>query len=122
MSRVVRYMPPVENMSGKFDQESKKAKNGSKLFLGVNHLNRHAGNIHQGFATIVNSEMHYLSADTATSAAATQAKFRRVVAAAKARKKDMEYQAQDQIAFRNQKKYGTFWGFLFATCWALDND
>ncbi len=66
--------------------------------------------------------MHYLSADTAASAAATQDKFRRVAAAVKVRKMDMEHQAADQLAFRNQSKYTTFNGFLFATVWATIDD
>ena len=122
MSRVVRYMPPVENMSGKLDsKDTRQGVGGKKVYVGVNHLKRHAGNNHQGFA-LLDQKFEYKSASSAAGAAALQAKFRRVVAAAKARKMDMEHQAQDQIAFRNQKKYGTFWGFLFATCWALDHE
>ena len=62
------------------------------------------------------------SSEKNPSAAATQDKFRRVAAAVKVRKMDMEHQAADQLAFRNQSKYTTFNGFLFATVWATIDD
>ncbi|MBO7408559.1 MAG: hypothetical protein J6T85_01555 [Paludibacteraceae bacterium] len=106
----IRTVRPIESISGKlkksdsvcFALRSKTKKNYTQ--------------------TRDNWSMHYLSADTAASAAATQDKFRRVAAAVKVRKMDMEHQAADQLAFRNQSKYTTLHGFLFATVWATIDD
>ena len=50
-------------------------------------------------------------------AAAMQAKFRAVAALVKTRATNPETIDDDRMAFRNQSKYTTFRGFLFATCW-----
>lgn len=122
MSRVVRYMPPVENMSGKLDsKDTRQGVGGKKVYVGVNYLKRHGGNNHQGFS-LLDKKFAYKTADTEASGQAIQDKFRRVAAATKIRKMDPEMQAQDQLAYRNQKKYGTYWGFLFATVWATIDD
>ena len=106
----VSYIRPVEAVHGKLKKSdsvgfAKRVKSGTKYTV-----------------TRDDWKMHYLSADTAASAAATQDKFRRVAAAVKVRKMDMEHQAADQLAFRNQSKYTTFNGFLFATIWATIDD
>ena len=62
-------------------------------------------------------KMHYKSAETMAQAAATQAKFRAVAALVKTRAQDPSKIDDDRMAFRNQSKYTTFRGFLFATCW-----
>jgi hypothetical protein len=106
----VTYIRPVESVHGKLKKSDKVAfamRTRSKTKYTV---------------TRDDWKMHYLSADTAASAAATQDKFRRVAAAVKVRKMDMEHQAADQLAFRNQSKYTTFNGFLFATVWATIDD
>ena len=104
------YIRPVEALHGKLKRSdsvgfAKRVKSGTKYTV-----------------TRDDWKMHYLSADTAASAAATQDKFRRVAAAVKVRKMDMEHQAADQLAFRSQSKYTTFNGFLFATVWATIDD
>ena len=105
-----RYIRPIESLSGKLKKSDQvgyaiRLKSMSKFTV-----------------TRDDWKKHYLSADTAASAAATQDKFRRVAAAVKVRKMDMEHQAADQLAFRNQSKYTTFNGFLFATVWATIDD
>lgn len=114
--RVIRYMEPVESMSGKFAPTAKKAGDGQKLYVG-SHRRRSGLNT---FACHT-KKFAYTTAKDAAAAAAQQAKFTRVVAATRARMVNPEQMDADQIAFRNQTKYSTMFGYLFHLEWAKDN-
>ena len=62
-------------------------------------------------------KMHYKTAATRMQAPATQTKFAAVAAAAAARAIDPTKLENDAIAFRNQSRYTTMRGFLFADEW-----
>lgn len=113
--RIVRYMEPVESMSGKFSPTSKKSGDGQKLYVG-SHRRRSGLNT---FACHT-QKFNYLSAATEAEAVAQQQKFKRVATAARTRMVDPEKMDADQIAFRNQTKYTTMFGFLFHLEWIAD--
>ena len=101
----VKYIRPIESLSGKLKKSdnvgfAKRAKSGTKYTVSRDDW-----------------KMHYKSAETMAQAAAMQAKFRAVAAAVKTRAQDPSKIDDDRMAFRNQSKYTTFRGFLFATCW-----
>ena len=106
----VDYIRPIEALHGKLKKTdkvgfAKRQKSGTKYTVSRDDW-----------------KMHYKSAETMAQAAATQAKFRAVAAAVKTRAQDPTKIDDDRMAFRNQSKYTTFRGFLFATCWAEYED
>lgn len=114
--RIIRFMEPVESMSGKFAPTSKKAGEGQKLYVG-SHRRRSGLNTFSCHT----KKFAYTTSDAQAAAEAHQRKFTRVVTATRARMVNPEQMDADQIAFRNQTKYSTMFGFLFHLEWAKDN-
>ena len=99
------YIRPVESLHGKLKKTDKVAfamrkKSGTKYTV-----------------TRDDWSMKYSTAELAQAAKLRQNKFRSVAMAAHERMTDPTKKTADQLAFRNQSKYTTMFGYLFAQEW-----
>ena len=101
----VSYIRPVESVHGKLkktDKVSFAMRSKSKTKYTV---------------TRDDWKMVYKTAANEQAALANQTKFAAVAALARARMIDPTKMADDAVAFRNQSKYTTMFGYLFAEEW-----
>jgi hypothetical protein len=106
----IKTIRPIESISGKL----KKSDN-----VGFALRKKTAKNF-----TVTRDDwsQHFLTSEKQAAALARQAKFRGVSQAAHARLQDPTKRQADELAFRNQTKYTTLFGYVFHQEWIVWED
>lgn len=111
----IRYLAPVQSMSGKFAQEGEIANSitGNQFFVGHSRTYTN-GNLTNYFGIRRNGYIGDLTA----SQLAIQARFRQIHAAARSLPSDNpDKYAELRSRYNSQHKYKTLQGYIFAALW-----